>query len=99
MLFCKQTPIPYQKLTEDKKKCLMRIVQNTKLAKIHVSQREKKAEVKGKPLNGDTSKKQPFLQSYSFYSKTFLHHLSVLFTHITDDSPHSMLLGTCSGCP
>ncbi len=42
MLFCKQTQIPYQKLTEEEKQCLMGIAQKSKLAKGHVSQRGKK---------------------------------------------------------
>ncbi len=42
IMFCKQTQIPYQKLSEDEKQCLMRIAQKSKLAKSHVSQRGKK---------------------------------------------------------
>ncbi len=42
MLFCKQTQIPYQKLTEEEKQCLMGIAQKSKLTKGHVSQRGKK---------------------------------------------------------
>ncbi len=42
MLFCKQTQIPYHKLTVEEKQCLMQIAKKSKLAKGHVSQRGKK---------------------------------------------------------
>ena len=42
MLFCKQTKLRYNKLTEEEKQWLMKIAQKSKLAKGHVSQRGKK---------------------------------------------------------
>lgn len=41
MMYCKQTQTPYNKLSEEEKHWLMRIVQKSKLAKSHVSQRGK----------------------------------------------------------
>ena len=42
MLFCTQTKIKYQKLTEEEKQWLIRIAQKSELAKSHISQRGKK---------------------------------------------------------
>jgi len=41
-LFCKKTQIPYQKLAEKEKQCLMGIAQKSKLAKRYIPQRGKK---------------------------------------------------------
>lgn len=41
MLFCKKTQIPYHKLAEKEKQCLLGIAQKSKLVKSHVSQRGK----------------------------------------------------------
>ncbi len=42
MLFCKKTQIPYHKLAEKEKQCLMGIAQKSKLAKSYIPQRGKK---------------------------------------------------------
>ena len=42
ILFCNQTKIKYNKLTEEEKKCLISLVQKSELSKRHVSQRGKK---------------------------------------------------------
>ncbi len=42
MLFCKKAQIPYHKLVENEKQCLMGIAQKSKLAKSYIPQRGKK---------------------------------------------------------
>ena len=47
MMYCKQTQTPYNKLSEEEKHWLMKIAQESKLAKSHVSQRGKTETRKG----------------------------------------------------
>jgi ElaB/YqjD/DUF883 family membrane-anchored ribosome-binding protein len=42
MVFCKQTKLRYNKLTEEEKQWLTRIIQKSELAKSYVSQRGKR---------------------------------------------------------